>query len=239
MQVMNDLVGYKNMKIYQNTDWFSFSLDSILLPNFVTLRKNITNILDLGCGNAPISMVLSTKTNAKIVGVEIQKDVYDLAIKSIKENNLENQIEVKNMNMLDLKEIYESDSFDVVVSNPPYFKINENSNLNEDEHKIIARHEKYVDLESLIKLVKYLLKNNGVFAMVHRTDRLIEIINLLSNNNLQIKKIRFVYPKVNSESNLVLIEATKNGNVGLKVLDPLYVHNSDGTYTDEVLNMFS
>lgn len=238
MEVLNDLVGFKNLKIYQNTEWFSFSLDSILLPNFVTLRKNIKNIIDLGTGNAPIPLVLSTKTDAKIVGVELQKDVYELAKKSVEINKLEGKIELLNIDMLELKNIYESDSFDVVLSNPPYFKINQDSNLNEDIHKIIARHEKCVNLEQIVKLAKYLLKNNGVFAMVHRTDRLIEIINTLNNNNMEVKKLRFIYPKRDSESNMILIEAVKNGNIGLKILPPLYVHNDDGSYTDEVLKMF-
>ena len=97
MEVLNDLVGYKNLKIYQNTEWFAFSLDSVLLPNFVTLNKNIERIMDLGCGNAPIPLILSTKTNAKIIGVEIQKDSYELARKSVLYNHLENQIELLNM----------------------------------------------------------------------------------------------------------------------------------------------
>lgn len=238
MEVLNDLVGYKNMKIYQNTDWFSFSLDSVLLPNFVTLRKNVKNIIDLGTGNAPIPLILTTRTDAKITAVEIQKDVYELAKKTVELNKLDDRIELLNMDILDLKNVYESDSFDVVVSNPPYFKLNESSNVNDDIHKIIARHEKCLNLEQLAYMAKYLLKNNGVFAMVHRTDRLIEIINVLSKNNLQVKKIRFIYPKENTESNIVLVEATKNGNVGLKLLPPLYVHDEDGNYTEEVLKYF-
>jgi len=238
MEVLNDLVGYKNMKIYQNTDWFSFSLDSVLLPNFVSLRKNVRNIIDLGTGNAPIPLILTTRTDAKIIGVEIQKDVYELAKKTVELNKLDDRIELLNMDILDLKNVYESDSFDVVISNPPYFKLNESSNVNDDVHKIIARHEKCLNLEQLAYMAKYLLKNNGVFAMVHRTDRLIEIINVLSKNNLQVKKIRFIYPKENTESNMVLVEATKNGNVGLKLLPPLYVHDEDGNYTEEVLKYF-
>lgn len=238
MEVLNDLVGYKNMKIFQNTDWFSFSLDSVLLPNFVTLRKNVKNIIDLGTGNAPIPLILTTRTDAKITAVEIQKDVYQLAKKTVELNELDDRIELLNVDILDLKNIYESDSFDVVVSNPPYFKLNEGSNLNEDIHKIIARHEKCLNLEQLAYMAKYLLKNNGVFAMVHRTDRLIEIINVLSKNNLQVKKIRFIYPKENTDSNMVLVEATKNGNVGLKLLPPLYVHDEAGNYTEEVLKYF-
>lgn len=238
MEVINDLVGYNNMKIYQNTDWFLFSLDSVLLPNFVTLNKNITKIIDLGTGNAPIPLILSTKTSAGIVGVEIQKDCYELAKKSVVHNKLEDKIEILNMDMKLLKDYYESDSFDVVTCNPPYFKYSDKSHLNEDEHKIIARHEKMIELDEIVSLAKYLLKNNGVFALVHRTDRLIDIISLLEKNNLEIKKMRFIYPKVEQESNMILIEARKNGKTGLKLLPPLYVHNEDGSYTNEVLSMF-
>ena len=238
MEVLNDLVGYKNLKIYQNTEWFSFSLDSVLLPNFVTLNKNIETIMDLGCGNAPIPLILSTKTNAKIIGVEIQKDSYELARKSVLYNHLENQIELLNMNMKDLRNMYSSDSIDVITCNPPYFKYLETSNLNENIHKVIARHEKMITLEEIVSLSRYLLKNNGVLAMVHRTDRLIEIISLFSKYGLEVKKLRFIYSKMNTESNMVLIEGRKNGKTGLKLLPPLYAHNEDGSYTEEVLKMF-
>ncbi len=238
MEVLNDLVGYKNLKIYQNTEWFSFSLDSVLLPNFVTLNKNIDTIIDLGCGNAPIPLILSTKTDAKIIGVEVQKDSYDLAKKSIFYNHLEDRIELLNIDMKELRHIYPSDSIDVITCNPPYFKYLETSNLNEDEHKVIARHEKMITLEEIISLSKFLLKNNGVLAIVHRTDRLIEIISLFQKYGIEVKKLRFVYPKINTESNMVLIEGRKNGKVGLKLFPPLYAHNEDGSYTEEILKMF-
>lgn len=238
MEVINDLVGYDNLKIYQNTDWFSFSLDSVLLANFVTINKNTNIIMDLGCGNAPIPLILSTRTNSKIIGVEIQKDCFELAEKSVIYNKLENRIELLNMDMKNLKDVYPVNCIDVITCNPPYFKYLETSNLNYDEHKVIARHEKLIKLEEIVKISKYLLKTNGIFAMVHRTERIIEIIKLLEENGFSIKKMRFVYPKVDCESNMVLIEAKKGGQVGLKLLPPLYAHNSGGSYTKEVLAMF-
>jgi len=238
MKVLNDLVGYKNLKIYQDSDWFSFSLDSVLLPNFVTLNKNIKVVMDLCCGNAPIPLILTTKTKAKIIGVELQKDVYDLARESINYNKLEDRIELLNMNIKDLKTKFTSDSIDVITCNPPYFKYIESSNINDDIHKVIARHEKEIILEEIIDISHYLLKNNGCLAMVHRTDRLIEIINLFNKYGLELKKLRFIYPKENTESNMILVEGKKNGNIGLKVLPPLYVHNEDGSYREEVLKMF-
>ncbi len=238
MEVINDLLNYRNFKIYQNTDWFSFSLDSVLLANFVTLNSKINTIIDLGCGNAPIPLILSTKTDAKIIGVEIQKDCFELAKKSVIYNNLTDKIELLNMDMKKLCDIYDINSIDVITCNPPYFKYLESSNLNDDEHKIIARHEKYITLEDIVIISKYLLKTNGVLAMVHRTERVIEIIKLLENNDFAVKKMQFVYPKVGKESNMVLIEARKCARDGLKLLPPLYVHNDDGSYTKHVKEMF-
>lgn len=238
MEVLNDLVGYKNLKIYQNPDWFSFSLDSVLLPNFVTLRAKDKNILDLGTGNLPIPLILSTKTSAKIVAVEIQKDVYDLAKKTLEYNKLEDQITLHNIDMVNLKNMYDCGSFDVVLSNPPYFKYLESSNLNDDEHKTIARHEKCINLDALVKVASDMLKNKGIFAVVHRTDRFIEIVDIFHKYNLSVKKVQFIYPKEGTESNLVLVEGLKNGRSGLKVLEPLIIHNDDGSYRDEILKMF-
>ena len=127
---------------------------------------------------------------------------------------------------------------DVITCNPPYFKITEQSNLNEDIHKVIARHEKMVTLEDVIQISKYLLKNNGVMALVHRTDRFLDILRLCSQYGMEVKKIRFIYPKLQTESNMILVEARKNGGTGLKVLPPLYVHEENGDYTKEVLQMF-
>ena len=238
MEIENRLLNYKNLKIIQNTDWFAFSLDSVLLANFVTINKNTKKIIDFCCGNAPIPLILSTKTDSNIIGVEIQKEVYDLAEKSIKINNLKNRIEILNMDIKDLVNKYETDTFDVITCNPPYFKVNETSNLNDNDIKTIARHEIHITLEEILSLAKKLLKNNGVISIVHRPERLVEIIELMRKNNIEPKKIRFVYPKKNSECNTILIEGSKNGNSGLKILPPLYVHDENGKYLEEIEEMF-
>ena len=142
------------------------------------------------------------------------------------------------MNVLDIFNVYETDSFDLITCNPPYFRVNEFSNLNNNMIKSIARHEIEIKLEDICRISKKLLKNNGSLVLVHRTDRLSEIINMLLKYNLQPKRIRFLYPKEQENSNLVLIDARKNGNIGLKVLPPLICHNMDGSYTKEVLDMF-
>ena len=239
MERINDLVGYKNLKIVQNNDWFKFSLESVLLPCFVIINKNTNNILDLCTGNVPIPLVLSTKTKAKIYGVEIQKDVYDLAKKSVDINNLSKQIEIINDDVKNLSNKFESDTFDIITCNPPYFKDVDTSKKNDDIHKIIARHEVSLNMDDIAKVVRKLLKNDGKFYLVHRTERFLELTNLLMSYNIMPKRVRFIYPKEDSESNLFMLEAVKNGKVGLKLESPLYVHNNDGSYKDEILKMFN
>lgn len=239
MKVINELLNYNNMKIVQDNEYFNFSLDSVLLPNFVTLNSNCKNILDLGTGNAPIPLILSTKTQARIYGIELQKEIYDMAIESIKINKLTDKINIINDNMKNLNKYFDINFFDVIVSNPPYFKMNEKSNVNETIQKTIARHEKEIKLSEIVEIARKYLKNGGIFAIVHRTDRLIEIIDLFKKNNIEPKKIQLIYPKENTESNLVLIEGRKNGNIGLKVLPPIIVHNKNGTYKEEIKSIFS
>lgn len=238
MEVKNYLLGYKDMYIYQDTDMFSFSLDSVLLPNFITINKGITNILDIGTGNAPIPLILSTKTDASITAVEVQPEVFNLAKKSVEENNLEKRINVICDDINNLYNDLESDSFDIITCNPPFFKVNKNSNLNNSDYKTIARHEVKLNLSQLLKISRKLLKNNGILGIVHRPDRLTDILVEMRSNNIEPKKIRLVYPRIGEEANILLIEGTKNGNVGLKILPPLYVHDKDGNYTEEVLKYF-
>jgi len=226
------------MYIMQDTDMFNFSLDSVLLPNFVTINKNVQNILDIGCGNAPIPLILSTKTKAHITGVEIQKDVYNLAVESVKINNLEEQINIINADINDLYKELETESFDIITCNPPFFKVSENSNKNLSEYKTVARHEVKLNLEDIMKISRKLLKNTGVLSIVHRPERLVDIIDLMRKYNIEPKKIRLVYPKKDKEANILLIEGTKNGNPGLKILPPLYSHDEDGGYTEEIQKFF-
>lgn len=238
MEVVNDLLNYDNIKIVQNSDWFSFSLDSVLLANFVHVNNKMM-IMDFCCGNAPIPLILSTKTNSKITGVEIQKEVFSLAIKGVRLNNKEKQIEIINEDVKNLHNIYETDSFDLITCNPPYFKYKNSSNINNNNTKALARHELSLTLEDVFKTAKKILKNNGKLAMVHRTERLIDIICLMRKYNLEPKRIRFIQPFSNSNSNLVLIEASKNGNAGLKIESNLIVHDENNNYTEEVLEIFN
>ena len=224
--VLNDLFDYDGMKIYQDSDKFKFSLDSILLAEFVD-NLNVDTIVDFCTGNAPVPLILSTKTNAMIYGFEIQKIIYDLAVKSIGTNNLNQQIVVYNDNLKEVSKYLNDECADLVTCNPPYFKYKDiDSLINEDKEKAIARHEITMDLDSLIKSAKYVLKNKAPLYMVHRCDRLEEVIDTLNKYGFKVKKLQFIYAGFNKEAIMVLIKATKNGNSGsLKVMPPIDILN--------------
>jgi len=223
--VINDLYDYRGLKIYQYADKFKFSLDSILLAEFVELKNNTRIIVDFCTGNAPVPLILSTKTNARLYGFELQPNIFKLAKMSVRENNLESQINVINANLTEALEYILPESVDAVTCNPPYFKYDKNKSLiNEDEEKAIARHEIAMNLEDLMTAAKYILKNKAPLYLVHRPDRLEEILDCLERYNFKVKKLQFIYAGYKKEAIMVLIKATKNGKMGsLKVMPPVDV----------------
>ena len=237
MKRINDLLDINNLKIVQDTEYFSFSLDSILLCNFINVNKDY-KIIDICSGNCPIPLILSSKVNNQIYAVEIQKEIYELGIESLKINNLTDKIKLLNMDAKKLPEMFETDTFDLITCNPPYFKNIDASKKNNNIVKTIARHEIEINLDDIFKLSKKLLKNNGSVVLVHRPERLIEIIEKMKKNNIEPKRIQFVYPKIEKESNMIIIEGTKNGNPGLKILNPIIVHNENGEYNEEIKKIF-
>ena len=238
MQVINDLLGYNNIKIYQDTDMFNFSLDSVLLPNFITINKNVENILDIGTGNAPIPLILSSKTKSKITGIEIQKEVYELAKKSIELNNLQEQIKIIHGDINIIKDELPINHFDIITCNPPFFEVKKDSKLNKSDYKTIARHEITLNINQICNIAKRLLKNDGILGIVHRPERLTDILIAMRENNIEPKKIRFVSPKIGENANTVLVEGVLNGKKGLNVLSTLISHNPNGDYTDEIKQYF-
>ena len=239
MEKINYIFGYEKLKIFQDDESFNFSLDSLLLANFVNVRKNKNKTLDIGTGNAIIPIILSQRGCNEIIGVELQKKIYDLACKSVQYNKLESVIQLVNSDINIVYNDYPTDCFDLITCNPPFFKINNNSKLNDSSYKSIARHEKYLNLDQLFSISRKLLKNNGSLYIVHRPERISEIIVNMKKKNFELKRIKFIYPHINSDANMVLIEARKNGNIGLKVENPLYVHNDDGSYTDQLKEYLS
>lgn len=234
-----DDLEYKGLKIIQNKEGFCFGIDSVLLSDFAKNIKKGARVLDLGTGTGIIPILLCGKTNLKkVIGVEIQEEVADMAKRSSKLNNLENRFEIVNENILNLKDIFENQSFDVIVSNPPYKKKNTGI-INEKEKKIISRHEITANLEDFIKVAKDLLKDKGEFYMVHRPERLVDILSLMRQNKIEPKVLRMVYSNEYKEPKLVLIKGIKNARPFLKVEKNLYIYDKDGNYTNDILKIYN
>ena len=232
MERLDDILGYENLKIYQNSNYFSFSLDSVILANYSTIRLKDKKIVDFCTGNGVIPLILSKRCSKDIIGVEIQKPLVELANKSIKFNNLDEIIAIEFM---DIKEFSKNhlNEFDLILCNPPYFKIEEESTFNDSYEKSIARHEILVTIDDVLNCAKKCLKDKGNICIVHRSDRLNEILDSFKRNSIEPKRIKFVHESLDKESTLVLIEGQKCGSVGLKIDKPLILYNLDGTETDE------
>ena len=234
-----DDLQINNLKIIQNKDGFCFGLDSVLLSEFANDIKKNSNVIDLGTGTGIIGFLLLAKYDIKnVLGVEVQSEVAEMATRSIALNNLQDKYKIINCNIKDILLNIERESFDVVVTNPPYKKIN-TGGKNENKNKLISRHEVLGDIFDFIETTKKILKDRGTLYMVHRPERLTDIIYALKQNKIYPKRIRFVYSKEDSnDAKLVLIKAVKNGGDFLKIEKPLYIYKKNGEYTDEVIEIY-
>lgn len=229
----------KDMKIIQRVDHFAFSLDSLLVSEFASITKYTNKIVDLGTGNGVIPLFLSKKTKAQITGIEIQEISSDLARRNVQLNNLEDQISIINDDMKNWKKYFRNNSVDMVISNPPFFKFDGNEKqLNDLTQLTLARHEISITLKEIIQTASNLLKDKGHFALVHRVDRFMDIIENMKKYDIEPKKIQFCHTKINKEGKILLVEGIKYGKPGLRILPPLIAHDDDGQYSAEVLEMF-
>lgn len=233
-----DDLEFKGYKIIQNSEGFCFGIDSVLLSDFAKSIRNNSKVLDLGTGTGILCILLAGKTKLKeIYGIEIQQEVANMAKRSVELNSLQDKINILNENILNLENHFEKGSFDAIVTNPPYKKLNTGLQ-NENEKKVISRHEITANLEDFIKVSRNMLKDKGEFYMVHRPERLGDIVYLMRKHKIEPKQIRFVAPKIGKEPNLVLIKGVKNAKEFLKFDNILYVYNEDGSYTDEILKIY-
>lgn len=234
-----DDLEYKGLKIIQNKNGFCFGIDSVILSDFAKNVKPNSNIMDLGTGTGILPILLSAKTEAKkIWGIEIQEDVANMAKRSVLLNKLEDKIEIINENILNLESKFEKNSIDVIVTNPPYKKKGTGV-INEKESKLISRHEITASLEDFIEISSKLLKDKGEIFMVHRPERLVDILYLMRNKKIEPKNIRFVYANKESEPKLILVRGVKNAKEFLKVEKNLYIYNEDGNYSDDILKIYN
>ena len=232
-----DSLQRNGYSIIQNSTRFCFGMDAVLLTEFARLKKG-DKVMDLCTGTGVIPILLSAKTEAEhFTAVEIQEESADMAKRSVILNSLEEKIEVLCEDLNNLKGICTNASFDAVTVNPPYM-IPGKALVNPDESKAVARHEIKCTLNDVLSVSSYLLKNGGRFFMVHKPDRLDEIIVKMKENKLEPKRLRVVYPRVDSEPNMILIEGVKCAATGMRVEKPLIIYDENGNYSPEVSKIY-
>ncbi len=222
------------VKIFQKKKGYRFSIDAVLLADYV-LRKKCDNILDIGtgCGVVPL-MIAKKNQHCRIVGVEIQDSLYDLAIRNITENGFQDRVTIIKHDIRDIKSVFLQESFDLIMANPPYVKV-DSGRLNPEAEKAIARHELTMSLSDLVRTIKYLLTPTGKAVVIYPSKRAIDLIEELRRCNIEPKYMQVIYSSVNSEGKLVIVEATKSSKKGgLKILPPCILYNLDNTYTKEI-----
>ncbi|MGX0911949.1 tRNA1(Val) (adenine(37)-N6)-methyltransferase [Staphylococcus caprae] len=235
----NERIDYlikEGYEIIQNDDVFSFSTDTLLLGYLTEVRKN-DRIMDLCSGNGVIPLLLAAKCNQDIEGIEIQSQLVDMARRSFERNDLEERL---TMHLMDLNNVYDTfkpSQYTLVTCNPPYFKMNQLNQHQKEAHKI-ARHEVKCNLADCVKSARHLLKEGGRLVLVHRAERLMDVLNEMRNAKIEPKKLSFIYSKVNKTAQTIVVEGRKGGKQGLEIRKPFYIYNEDGTYSDEMKGIY-
>lgn len=230
---MDDLLTH-NLKIIQSPEVFSFSLDAVLLARFAGIPKR-GRILDLCTGNGVIPLLLTTRTEAYIDGIEIQPRLADMALRSVQYNDLSDRIKIIENDLREWK--VEGELYDAVTVNPPYLPL-QSGDHKDNHHQAMARHEIGCTLEDVIAACSRAVRPGGRVSMVHRPTRLVDIIDLMRRYRLEPKRIRFVHPRMDAEANMVLIEGTREGRPESRLLPPLIVYGENGDYSPELLAVF-
>ena len=230
-----DIVPGSKYKIIQNKEMFSYGIDAILLSDFVKAKGLV---MDLGTGTGIIPLRLANKEGIdKIYGIEIQNQVAEIAKRNVDLNNLNSKIQIINKDLKFLPEIFAKGSIDTIITNPPYMKLG-GAVINDKENFAISRHEIKTSLEEIVKTSSFLLKQYGKLYIVHRPNRLVDVLCSLRENGIEPKYIKWVYPKSDKPANLFLLEAVKGGRRDFKYKKSLVVYRDDGEYTDDLLAIY-
>ena len=223
--------------IIQDENEFCFSMDSVLIAHFPRFKKN-ARVIDLGTGTGVISLLIADAVK-EICAMELNSRMADLARRNVELNGLTEKIFVVEGDYRKHRELFKAESFDVAIANPPYTPIR-NGEPNKISGIARARHEFTATLEDVVTAARYVLKFRGVFYMIHLASRLCEIVDALHSRQMEMKRLRAIQPKAGRDANLIMLEAVVGANAGnLKILPPLIVHNDDGSYTDEIYNIYN
>ncbi|WP_426704540.1 tRNA1(Val) (adenine(37)-N6)-methyltransferase [Staphylococcus shinii] len=231
-----DYLTKENLRIIQNDEVFSFSTDALLLAHFTKIKKQDT-IMDLCSGNGVIPLLLSDKGKQNIDGIEIQQQLVDMAQRSVVYNQLDDRIHMYHMDLKKVQQQFKPSQYSLVTCNPPYFKVNQQHQHQKNAHKI-ARHEIMCTLEDCCLAARHLLKQGGRMVMVHRAERLMDVLSYMRAYQIEPKKLYFVYSKQDKVSQTIVVEGRKGGNQGLDIQPPFCIYNNDGTYTEEMREIY-
>lgn len=233
---LDDLI-YDDLQIIQNEDHFSFAIDAVLLSDFINVSSG-DKVIDLGTGTGVIPLLVAVKkAPQQIIGVELQSELVEMAQRSVRYNNLEHIIQIKEANIRELPEKFAAGSFELVVSNPPYLPLGQGQ-ISSNSKLAMARHEIMVELEDIVKVSAYLVKYGGEVSYVYRSERLDELLRTMNEYNLQPKRLRLVHPEEDKDCNLILVTGIKGANPGLEIEPPLVIYRASGKYTEEVLEIY-
>lgn len=244
---MNRVITYKDetiddlqlngLKLIQKQHGFRFGIDAVLLANFANIKRN-SRVIDLCTGTGIIPILIYGKNQiSEAIGVEIQEDMAEMANRSSQLNEIEDKVKFFCADLKNTDYLKSLGRFDVLTVNPPY-KLNNAGIVNPSDKLAIARHEVMCNLEDVIKAARTLLKDNGRMYMVHRPERLADIITLMRKYKVEPKRIRMIHPNTKKAPNIVLVEGQRDGGSFLKWEAPLYVYNDDGDYTEEINQIY-
>lgn len=236
MRQLSNVLDFDDLKIFQDDEYFKFSIDGVLLANFVEMKLSTKRILDIGAGTGIIPLLLTKKTKCMIDAIEIQGELCDLFEQTIKYNKLENSIGVINNDInIYSKEANNLNKYDIITCNPPYYRGKDNIN----SIKSIQRHQKNLNIDSLLISAKRLLKDNGSLYIVYDCKDFLFLIQTICDYGFSIKRIQFVHYNINKNASILLVECVKNGNTETKILQPFILYDLDGNKTKDYKNTFS
>lgn len=229
----------KNMKIIQRNDFQNFTLDSVLIGDFVKINRKSKKILDIGTGCGVIALILASRSKAEIVGIELQEIMADIAKENVQNNELEDRVKIMQGDIKNYREIFKRDEFDIVVTNPPYFEFKGDINqINDLDQLAKARHNVDLSLGEIVEASAFVLKNGGSFNMVFRVERLVEVFEIMRKYRLEPKRLTNIFTKRDGESKICLIEGVKDGDKGLKVENPIFVYDENGKRSEYVEKLY-
>ncbi len=236
MEHLSRVFSYKGLKLLVDPEMFNFSLESVLLANFILFKNRGNNILEIGTNNGIISLIMATNSSKFIYALEIEPQAVLLAKKNISFNNKELQIEVLegDVRIYDFK----GKKFDLIVCNPPFFDLSKRFNKTKNDLSKIARHEINLTLEQLIISVKKNINNKGYFCLTHRVERFKEVMDLLESHNFAVSRVQFIHSHFDKPAQTFLLEARYQSNTSLKIIRPLIIHNKNGTFREEIWSLY-